>query len=341
MKYLNVEYRKFQIQRRFGVEIEMGSTPSKKKVKEIVSYLSDRDVVLTNYKISDENNYWHVKDDATCGPLGRNGPKGVEVASFIGENQKDLDHIADIAEGLYKVGCRVNDNCGLHIHAEVKDLTVDQMGVIMAYWIKLEQVLFLALPFRRFSNPYCKFVCNDVLGESYTYQSCRSLINKEIKWSARDLWIILQPTNINHFENDDRKVNLNIVNYTKAKLYQNDRRKTLELRWPEGTLDATNIQCWVKLFLSFIDTCKNKSMPENLLPATLDEMLTYFGIQHENKKFVILSQELHEMKTWILERIINFGSQNFPLHREIVGAKDILNKMWYPEREYIVSWDRK
>lgn len=337
MVYSAVKYKKFDSQRRFGVELETSNTLTKAKVRNVIKAVSDHHSFVTKYQLSGESQSWHVKDDATCGPLGRQGPKGVEVASFVAKGIPDLQHIAEVAQELHRAGCRVNDNCGLHIHAEAKDLSEEDVGVILAYWLKIEPILAMALPTSRNANVYCR----------------RMLDNrpKELKfldyfdWTASDLYHTLKPTNLSYYENEDRRVNLNLVNYTRAVTYETNHRNTLELRWPEGTLDPRDIKCWVRLFLSFIDTCKTLPMPISLHPANLFQALTYLGLNHSNDTFIIFSEGLHDTKTWFLERILEHGSKpiNMVLHGhpvlELPGvtlkhAKTVLNEMWSPLKKY-------
>jgi len=332
MAYSVVKYKKFVSQRRFGVELETGNTLTKAKVKSVLKTLSERTSFITKYQLSGDNPSWHVKDDATCGPLGRLGPKGVEIASFVGKGINDLQHIADVAEGLYRAGCRVNDNCGLHVHAEAKDLTTAQVGVIIAHWVKIEPILSMAMPLRRFENPYCRSLRKTKLDAS-------------LRWSGEDIWEIFKPNNLNFYENEDRRMTLNLVNYARAIQYDSTHRKTLELRWPEGTLDGRDVRCWVRLFLSFIDTCKDRPMPSNLYTANLSDALTYLGMNHDKDSFVIFSEGLHDTKTWFLERIIQYGSSELcmALHGHpaintpgdsVKEAKKILNLMWSPVKKY-------
>jgi len=332
MLYSVVKYKKFVSQRRFGVELETGNTLTKAKVKSVLKTLSERASFVTKYQLSGDNPSWHVKDDATCGPLGRQGPKGVEIASFVGKGINDLQHIADVAEGLYRAGCRVNDNCGLHIHAEAKDLTTAQVGVIIAHWVKIEPIISMSLPLRRFDNPYCRTLRKNKLDSS-------------LRWSGEDIWEIFKPSNLNFYENEDRRVTLNLVNYARAIQYDSTHRKTLELRWPEGTLDGRDVRCWVRLFLSFIDTCKDRSMPSNLHTANLSDSLIYLGLSHDKDAFNIFSEGLHDTKTWFLERILQYGGNDLGmvLHGHpvintpgdiIKDAKKILNLMWSPIKKY-------
>lgn len=320
MAYLSVEYKKFVSQRRFGVELETSNTLTKTKVKNILKGISSRTSLSTKYQLSGENNFWHIKDDATCGPLGRLGPKGVEIASFVAKGIEDLQHIAEVSNQLYTAGCRVNDNCGLHIHAEVTDVTPYQMGVILAYWIKMEFILSMAVPLSRWSNPYCKLMLND-----------KNDFNRNKSWTAIDLWNTVRPTNLALFENPQRRVNLNLVNYSRADYFGSNYRKTLELRWPEGTLNGRDIKCWVRLFLNFIDVCKNLPMPANLRNADLNEALTYLGLNHGRESFAILSEGLHDTKSWFLQRIVKFNHDDLVTTKK---AKRLLNLMWSPIIKY-------
>lgn len=328
----SVKYRKFTSQRRFGVELEVGNALTKVKVKSVLNAISSHSSFVTKYQLSGDSSSWHVKDDATCGPTGRLGPKGVEIASFVGKGTNDLMHIAEVAEGLYRAGCRVNNNCGLHIHAEAKDLTISQVGVIIAHWVKIEPIISMSMPIRRFGNPYCKSLVRHNLDESRS-------------WNAEDIWEIFKPNNLNFYENEDRRVTLNLVNYVRAIQFNSNHRKTLELRWPEGTLDGRDICCWVRLFLGFIDFCKDRPMPTNLHPTNLFDVLLYLGLSHDKDSFVIFSECLYDTKTWFLERLLKYGGDyhSMVLHGHpsiskpsdvIRDAKEILNLMCSPTKNY-------
>lgn len=331
MVFSDVKYKKFNSQRRFGVELEMGRAYidgelsknfTKSKVKSIISNESSRNILVTKYQLSQEFYGWHVKDDSTCGHFGKLGPKGIEVASFVAKGITELQHIANVAELLEQSGCTTNTNCGFHIHAEAKDLTPYNVGILLAYWIKMEKILSLSLPFWRYNNPYCRNILD---GKN---------IDRNKKYGALALYSQLRPTNISYYENDDRRVNLNLVNYTRAEYFETANRKTLELRWPEGTLNPRNIKCWVRLFLSFIDNCKDKPMPDNLQDASLEETLSYLGLAHQDQSFVIFSEGLHDTKTWFLERILLNTAPSNKKNDPVKKAKKILNEMWSPVKKY-------
>jgi hypothetical protein len=324
MAYSNVIYQKFDSQRRFGVELEMDEFVKKPKIRSLLKSLSNHGTYTSRYELSGDAHVWHIKDDSTCGSKGKKGPRGIEVASFVAQGTADLKHIAEVADGLSRAGCKVNDNCGMHIHAEAKDLTSSDIAIILAHWIKIEPILSLAMPPSRNNNEYCRFY----LDRCKFSETIRKKANEQ--WDALSFLALTTPQNLGYYENEDRRVTLNLVNFSRALYYDSNNRKTIELRWPEGTLNGVDIKCWVRLFLNFIENCKSLKMPKNLLPCDLDEFLRLFGLNHKDENFVILSEALHETKTWLLERFVKY-SDNENVFNE---AKIILNRMWYPIKNY-------
>lgn len=333
----SVVHKEFDIKRRFGVELEMGDEIKKKAVQTAIVQISPHKVFISRYALTSNNDYWHVKDDATCGRGGRSGPKGVEVASYVGSGFDDLQHIGEIAFHLSNLGCKTNDNCGLHIHADVCDLNVKQISVIVAHWIKLEFVLSMLLPIRRMQNEYCKFVFPPFLNEM---KKNDFLIHRNMKYDAIDFWHKITPSNLGIFDNNDRRFNLNLVNFARAIQNGNQVRKTLELRWPEGTLVSNDISNWVMLFLCLIEVCKDKRMPKDLSPYSLQQVFDLLGVKHKKNKFMILGKNLHTIKTWLCERIVknSFDSSAFYASGKTIGfqqntlrdANKFLNIMWHP-----------
>lgn len=327
--YKSVKYRKFSSQRRFGIELEVGNSFSRAKLRILIRDVSDRPVYTSGWTQSNGNSYWHVKTDSTCGPKGpgKGHPKGCEVASFVAKGVRDLQHICKVADHLAASGVSVNNFCGLHIHADASDLTTEQVGTLVAYWLKIEHVLGMALPERRKGNPYCRSLSKE------------RVIFAGAKYSAEDIWDIFQPSDIGFYDNQDRRVTLNLVNYARSIEYSSwSARRTIEFRWPEGTLAGATIKNWTRLFLNFIENCKDRPMPANLYPASLPEALAILGIGHDDT-FYIFSEGLLDTKTWFLERIIEHLPQcsKTPSGTKAVFTKDaqnILNKMWTPLRKY-------
>lgn len=330
--YSEIKYRSFQLLRTFGVELEVSNTVPKYKIKNAIKAVSKWPVKTLGWGYSVDNSEWEIKDDSTCGPAGASGPKGYEIASFVGSCKDQLQHIADVADHLRKKKVEVTDFCGLHIHAWAGGLSVEQVAVIAAYWMKMETFLSMVVPPRRRSNEFCRH-----LGQKAKWH-----INRTQRHEAGAFWDLIKPEDLSPFDNQDRRATLNLVNFARGIWYPlGHRRKTLELRWPEGTLNGRNVLNWTRLFLHFIETCKDRSMPDDLLQADMPQALAYLGLHHENNCFYILSEELMEVKTWLLERLIRemefngaywYGSTT--ARRQTRHATDLLNQMWSPLKKY-------
>lgn len=298
--------RKFPIKRHFGVELEVSNlgiidntvfAVEIPYLKKIVSEHTTRKVVaIDEWSQSIDNYYWHIKYDATCGELGKGPgfPRGWEVASFKASGWYDLVHIADIADQLASHGIRVNRHCGLHIHADISDFNVNQAAVLAARWIKVEQWLKQAVPKSRRSNKYCKSLAS------------RTKYKLDQKYTPLEFWEIIRPTNTNPHENAQKRVTLNFVNYVAAlqakeiHYFGEPKRPTVELRLPEGTLDAESIIRWVQLLLLFVTTSKVASMPSNMAPEKdFSNVLAYLGLDSTDWR--------GELREWFIKRINNYG----------------------------------
>ena len=64
------------------------------------------------------------------------------------------------------------------------------------------------------------------------------------------------------------------------------------------------------------------------------------GLHHENSNFMIYSENVNETKTWFLERILKHYEDSLNIYGHdfvnslVKEAKEILNLMWNPVRNY-------
>ena len=293
--YRGIKYRKFDSVRPFGVELEASNRISRQELWSVIVKHSHRSAVVTDWSQTHGNRHWHIKTDSTCGPKGKGLDHGFEVASYKAAGLADIFHIAEVAGRLQEYGVQTNDNCGLHVHADASDYSPTQVGVFVAHWLKVEHFLFSCVPRRRSTNPYCRS-----LGSVFC-------LDHRENYTAAELWDIVCPADICVFENPERRVALNLMNYATGLRRKRWSRKTLELRLPEGTFQPLHVKNWTRFFLNFVDYCKDRPMPENICPCLdVSEALRYCGLGHDDD-FYIFSPGLHETRLWLLERCHRFG----------------------------------
>lgn len=293
-----ITYKTLKFRRRFGIEIEVNKTISKASIVKAIEEYSNHSVHSFSYGKSINNKLWHVKFDITCGEDEEDADGGWEVASFVGHTPQDIIHMGDVATVLKDAGAKVNRFCGFHIHAEATDMLPHQVGVMLAYWIKIEKVLTNLIPFYR-SFEHCELL-NSVM-ESMDGPRFRNR-----HYSPQELYNYFIP--IAEEDEDDpmdyRYRAINIINYHLALNDRRRKRRTLELRLPESTLESDNIIGWLRLYLNFIEYTKDAAMPENLLPCDLREALTYLGLNHDRDTFYLFGPSLNKTRIWFLQKLI-------------------------------------
>lgn len=305
---MRVGYRELASNRRFGVELEMSNTCSKRKIgaflKEFEKTVGNgRDIKVTagsrGWAETRQNDYWHVKYDATCGPYGKNMDHGWEVASYIGRGHAEINLIAAAAGWLAQHGLEVNRNCGLHIHVDARDLTTSQVGLLMARWIKIEPYLQRICASRRSDSVYCKSLTHRYLFKSATYHQDK----------MDHFYESMAPTNTQIHGNSEKKYALNFVGYTLGKLWGEIGydKPTIELRLPECLLNHEHVLNWTRLFLNFVDSCVVYPAPgpSQIFYETqeVSEVMSYLGLQ-DKEGFWILDDQLLDTKKWFLKKLV-------------------------------------
>jgi len=307
----------FKHSRRFGIELEVGGEYDCDWIHRVIGLHSDRDIrSKAGWAQSFCNRHWHVKKDVTCGGYGR--PHGWEVATPIGQSAEDLRHYAAVAECLKQDGLMVNGNCGLHVHAEIKDWREEQAGMFMAQWLRLERLVFHAVPERRRTNLHCR--------------PCRSLIDKRKRFDApEEVYEAFRPREVKPHHNPWRRYAINWVNF-EIGLEREGKyaRMTVELRLPEGSLNKNDVFNWPRLLLRLIE--RSTSLPFQSRPVAvgLKDALSTLGLTHESG-FAVLDEDCFQLKHWLLRRLM-LHSPDEALRCE---ANLELNSMWGPALSFI------
>lgn len=321
--YNKITYQGLTNKRRFGVELEINNTVSLALIRDVVEGSSDRRTRLAVWAQSRDNNYWHIKEDATCGLIGRECDRGWEVASYVGQGEDDVLHIGNVAHELFEAGCEVNENCGLHVHVEAADLSPTQIGIMMGHYAKFEHILLDIIPDHRHVNPYC-----ETLYSNFDHEDRMKF------WKPLDLWFHLKPRDYEPHNNPYRWRSVNLVNYAYGLVNKNWNRKTIEFRLPECSLVHYDVKNWIRLFVNFVDWAKHQKMPDNIEGTSLKTALGHMGLGHEGDNFYLLGHELFNTKTWLLRRYIRFNKNRAYGSVIVEEPKEILNEMWAPVRNF-------
>jgi hypothetical protein len=191
---------------------------------------ADENVEWRTYEHTDNNDYWVVKPDVSC---------GLEVCSPIYQNWRGIKKVCKIVCAFSNdEKIRVDNRCSVHVHVDVSDLTDEQVASIVVHWIKCEAVFIDMMPDCRKFNRYCQLLY------------AKDNFDTDIYLNPRE--IIAAIGNIKHYT-----ANTDQWRRTGGK------RRSLEFRIVEGEgcKNPYLMKNWLRLILHFVEMSSRRPLP--------------------------------------------------------------------------------
>lgn len=202
---------------------------------------------------------WHF----SIGEDGSLGDDGREARLSPARGKAAEEQIHEVCHLLSECGANITDRCGLHIHVDAADFReAEQFNALLKAWDVVEPKIFEHMP-KRARNTYCKPV-----------RGMR--VKVEGHYLERDWGVAGErsgsPTN-------DRYHALNLCNMHNL----NSKRKTIEFRIFEGSLDPAEVTLWahiVSTLVHYAARCdKRLETPKGIASLLRPEAVTYLGLE--------------------------------------------------------------
>ena len=201
---------KMNEERTYGVEIEItGTRHLDSNLKAIARALTRAGIpaVAARYGSSDqpEGGNWKVLPDASCGP---------EIVSPPLRGKAGLEEISHVCQVLQDVGAEVSSSCGLHVHHDDADFSVQHMVTISALYAAHQPAINSILPESRRNNHFCRSL------EAHHLDG---------RWQRR---VLVSP------DRDSAVQAMQSSRYSAVNWYALFRHGTVEFRQHDGTVDS-------------------------------------------------------------------------------------------------------
>ena len=234
----------YTFRRKFGVEIEAyncTTTKLKNALKE-----EGINVEFEGYNHATRP-HWKIVSDSSL-----SGDNTFELVSPILEGESGLKELKKVCWILDACGAKINASCGLHIHFDASNFTLDTWKNLVLGYKTLETIIDNFMPSSRRNNIFCKPLRSITKA---AIKNCRNI--QELQYSAF---------------NENRYFKLNPMSY--------NRHKTVEFRQHAGSTDFDKISNWI-LFLNGLITFATTNEIENGIvlndiPFLDDEQKTFF-----------------------------------------------------------------
>jgi Putative amidoligase enzyme len=238
--------------RRFGVELEL-----------IFPHHVDRSDI-TNALHAEGLTTWRVKSDTSL-----SGGRGWEVVSPVLQGDDGREQIRVACRVLRALGAKPNRSCGMHVHHEIRELTIGQVKSVAKAWFTRQALTDGLVSESRRGSHFCQ---RHTPSEQTDIERMRDLRSLQRIGSRRPY--------------SYRFRSFNLVSY--------GRYGTVEIRQHQGTCDAEKIISWVSYGQAIIAAAATSG---ELAPATtMRDHLASLG-EHLNET----------ARTFLLGRAVEFN----------------------------------
>ncbi len=139
----------YTFSRNFGVEIEAYNCSKQKLAQELSTV--GINVRVEGYNHTDSTEHWKLVADGSL-----TGNESFELVSPILHGEKGLKDLEKVCWVLELCNVKVNESCGLHIHMDAADFTINTWKNLALGYKRLEKVIDAFMPTSRRNNRFCE-----------------------------------------------------------------------------------------------------------------------------------------------------------------------------------------
>ena len=237
----------YTFNRRFGIEIEAYNC----RMDVLVDALREEGIQVSaeNYNHTTRN-HWKLVTDSSL-----SGNNTFELVSPVLEGQNGLKELKKVCWVLDACGVKVNASCGLHIHFDAANFSLQTWKNIAISYKHIESVIDKFMPESRRNNNYCR--------------SLRNIIEQKIN-NAQSIDNLQQAA----FEN---------TRYFKVNPQSYSRHKTIEFRQHAGSINYDKISNWVLFLNGLVTFAQQQPIASgtvlNDIPFLSDEQKSFFRLR--------------------------------------------------------------
>ncbi len=236
----------YTFNRRFGIEIEAYNCERNHLAQELRE--AGINVTVEGYN-HDTRNHWKLVTDSSL-----TGNNTFELVSPILEGEAGLQELEKVCWVLDYCNVKVNDSCGLHIHMDAANFTMETWRNLAITYRRLESVIDAFMPNSRRNNTYCK---------SLSRISERSIQEAQTITQLRQAF------------GSDRYHKLNLEAYA--------RHRTVEFRQHGGTTNFTKMENWIRFAANMITFAQqgkvNAGCALSSIPFLTPDQKVYFKLR--------------------------------------------------------------
>ena len=211
---------------KFGVEIEF---INRECVADVIRIAESKGVVVKELRYTHDvtNGFWKIVTDSSC---------GMEIVSPVLYGMEGIEEVKKVCEALNEAGAKVNVNCGVHVHHDLKGIGAEQLKNVYRFYDKYIKAIDSMMPNSRRGNNNC--YCQDT-----------------------PLYVMNYLDECNTFDDILEIVaDISSKRYRKINLVSARKYGTIEFRQHSGSTDGEKITNWIILTNLILQRAEGKAV---------------------------------------------------------------------------------
>lgn len=248
--------------RTWGVEIEFYAPLTRAQVAQRLT-----DAGVTTY--AEEYNHsrrshWKIVTDASVGYRG--ALRGMELVSPPLAGEEGWKQLRAALKTLRSLGAEVDRSCGIHVHHDARDLSVQAWKRLLSATLKFETVIDSFHPQSRRNNQYA----NTMTNSTHTYSYEPATIERIQACSTRA-----------------ELTNFYRTRYMKVNTHSFVKHGTVEFRQHAGSLNFEKVLNWVALTQRIVEASVEGRNMKLRSDATITNFASAIKLQPSVKRFFV------------------------------------------------------
>ena len=235
--------------------------------------------------------------------------EGVEFVTNPTNGDLLFDNIRKLCKAIKRDGYYIENNCGVHIHFDARDMTEAELRNIYLFYGNFEEIFFQMVPNSRRNNNYAKSIRS-----KYDLACEKKFKNHILNMSNNENLEKYTPSTYDSSRYD-------WLNMTSAL----SKRKSIEVRLHSGTLDHKKIINWIRINMACIEWARKADIKRVI--TVKNRLRTLYKIVESKDLIKYIEQRRDKFKKKLPRRKVKNTKMVVDEREEMYEIENKENKM--------------
>lgn len=218
--------------------------------------------------------------------------EGFEINTNPTRGEEYFKHIGNICEDMRKAEAKINNQCGLHVHVDARDLNWHDIYKLALLYQRVEDAIFKMQPKSRQDNHYCLRVDNNynLTAKDYKHKLLRKLYEHEFPKHRKETRPATTSNRSGKRVFGERTEKYHSARYYAMNIHTFFYRGTIEFRHAASTSNTDKATNWGLVCMWIVEQATKMSVAQiNALPENATQALCQI-VPNDIARFIVARQ---------------------------------------------------